>query len=110
VESGPERKFVIEIPLRVQHLIRMIGITAALTFVLFLVIPVRLVPPVLSILSFVIACAVALYALYTGANRDARGSTIWDIAYVFTFIWIVAGIISNPKHLLDWIDNLAMVP
>jgi hypothetical protein len=48
-------------------------------------------PPVLSILSFVIACVVAMYALFTKANRDAQGSAIWDIACVYTVTWIVAG-------------------
>jgi hypothetical protein len=110
MESGSERKFVIEVPLRFQGLIGLIVITAAPAFVLFLLIPAPLVPPVLSILSLVLACGVALYALFTKANRDAQGSTIWNIAYVFTFTWIVAGMMSNPKHVLDWLDNLSMVP
>ena len=85
MESGSERKFVIEAPLRFQGLIGVIAITAAPAFVLLLLIPAPLVPPVLSILSFVIACVVAMYALFIKANRDAQGSTIWNIAYVFTF-------------------------
>ena len=85
-------------------------VTAAPAFVLFLLIPAPLVLPVLSILSLVIACVAATYALFINANRDAQGSTIWNIVYVFTFTWIVAGMISNPKHVLDWFDNLPMVP
>ena len=104
--SGSERKFVIEVPLRFQGLIGLIAITAAPAFVLFLLIPAPLVPPVLSILSFVIACVVAMYALFIKANRDAQGSTIWNIAYAFTFTWIVAGMMSNRKHVLDWFNNL----
>jgi hypothetical protein len=111
MDSGFERKLVIEVPLRFQGLIRLIAITAAApAFVLFLLIPAPLVLPVLSILSFVIACVAAMYALFINANRDAQGSTIWNIAYVFTFTWIVAGMMSNPKHVLDWFDNLPMVP
>jgi hypothetical protein len=110
MEGGSERKFVIEIPLRFRGLISLIAMTAAPAFVLFLLIPARLVPPVLSILSFVIACSVAMYALSTKADRDAQGSTIWNIAYAFTFTWIVAGMMSNPKHVFDWFDNLSMVP
>ena len=109
--EGAGRKFVIDVPLRLQRLIGVIGliaIAAAPAFVLFLLIPAPLVPPVLSILSFVIACVVAMYALFTKANRDAQGSTIWDIACVFTVTWIVAGMTSNPKHVLDWFDNLSM--
>jgi hypothetical protein len=110
MESGSERKFVIEVPLRFQGLIGLIAVTTAPAFLLFLLIPAPLVPPVFSILSFVIACSVAMYALSIKANRDAQGSTIWNIAYVFTFTWIVAGMMSNPKHVLDWFDNLPMVP
>ena len=110
MEGGSEGKFVIEIPLRFRGLMGLIAMTAAPAFMLFLLIPARLVPPVFSILSFVIACSVAMYALSTKANRDAQGSTIWNIAYVFTFTWIVAGMMSNPKHVLDWFDNLSMVP
>ena len=110
MESGSERKFVIEIPLHFRSLIGLIAIRAAPALVLFLLIPAPLVPPVLSILSFVIACVVAMYALFIKANREARGSTIWNIAYAFTFTWIVAGMMSNPKHVFDWFDNLSMVP
>jgi hypothetical protein len=69
-----------------------------------------LVPPVFSILSFMIACSVAMYALSTKANHHTQGSTIWNIAYAFTLTWIVAGIMSNPKHVFDWFDNLSIVP
>jgi hypothetical protein len=108
-ESGSERKVVIEIPFRFQGLIGLIAITAAPALMLFLLIPAPLVPPVLSVLSFVIACVVAMYALFIKANPDAQGSTIWNIACVFTLIWIVAGVTSNPKHVLDWFDHLSMV-
>ena len=108
MESASERKLVIEVPLRFQGLIGLIAITAAPALVLYLLIPARLVPPVLSMLSFVIACVVAMYALFTKANRDAQGSTIWNIAYAFTFPWILAGMMSDHKHVLDWFDNLSM--
>ena len=110
MQSGSERKLVIEGPLHFQRLIGLIAIAAAPAFVLFLFIPAPLVPPVLSTLSFVIACLVAMYALFIQAHRDAQGSAIWNIACVFTFTWIVAGMMSNPKHVLDWFDNLSMVP
>jgi hypothetical protein len=109
METGSERKFVAEVPLRFQGLIGPVAIAAAPAFVLLLLIPARLVPPVLSILSFVLACVVAMYALFTKANRNAQGSTVWNIAYVFTFTWIVAGMTSNPNHVLDWFDKLSMV-
>jgi hypothetical protein len=108
MECASERKFVIEDRLRFLDLFGLIAIATAPAFVLLLLIPLPLVPPVLSILSLVIACGVALYALITKASRDVQGVTIWDIAYAFAFIWIVAGKISNPKHLLDWFDSLCI--
>lgn len=110
VDDGSQRKFVIEVPLRVHGALGLIGITVGPAFVLFLLIPAPLVPPVLSILSFVAACAIAAYALLARVNRDAQDSTIWTVASVFTFTWIIAGLMSNPKHVLDWFDNLSMVP
>ncbi len=109
-ECGSERKFVIEIPLRLSRLIGLITIAAATALVLFLLVPARLVLPVLSLLSFVIACVAAMYALFKKVNRDVQGSTTWNIAYVFTLTWILAGTMSNPRHVLDWFDNLSMVP
>jgi hypothetical protein len=110
IEHSPARKFVLNEPTRFLDLVGLIAIAAAPGFVLLLLIPLPLVLPVLSILSFAIACGVALYALFTKKSRDTQGIAIWDIAYAFTFIWIVAGLLSNPKHLLDWFDSLSMVP
>jgi hypothetical protein len=110
MEYGSERKFVIDDPFRLLDIVGLIAIATAPAFVLLLLIPLPLVLPVLSILSFTIACGAALYALFTKASRDAQGVAIWDIAGAFTFIWIVAGILSNPRHVLDWFDNLSMVP
>ena len=110
MEYGSGRKFAIGDRFRFLDLAGLIAIATAPAFVLLLLIPLPLVPPVLSILSFVIACGVALYALFTKASRDTHGIATWDIAGAFAFIWIAAAIISNPVHLLDWFDNLSMVP
>jgi len=110
MESGFERRFVIEIPLPFRILIGLMALTAAPALVLFVLIPAPLVPPVLSVLSFVIACVAAIYALFIKADRYADGSTSWNIAYVFTFTWIIAGMMSNPKHVLDLFEKLLMVP
>jgi len=110
IEYGSEREIVIDGRFRFLDLAGLFAIAAAPALVLLLLIPLPLVPPVLSIVSFVLACGLALFALYTGASRQAPGVTIWDVAYTFTFIWVIAGIISNPMHLLDWFDKLSMVP
>jgi hypothetical protein len=106
VEGGSERRLAIGGPLQLHGQIGMIAITVGPAFLLFLLIPAQLVPPVLGILSFVIASVAAMCALLTRAN----GSAIWTIASVFTFTWIISGLMSNPKHVLDWFDRVAMVP
>ncbi len=37
------------------------------------------------------------------ATRKARA--IWNIAYAFALIWIVAAVMSKPRHVLDWFDT-----
>jgi hypothetical protein len=110
MEYGSGRKFIIGGRFRFQDWLGLIAIATAQFFVLLLLIPLPLVLPVLCLLSFVMACGVALYALSTNASRDAQGLAIWNIAYAFTLIWIVAGVMSKPRHVLEWFDNLAMVP
>ena len=58
-EDGSERRSVIEVPLRFRGPLGLVAMIVGLAFVLLLLIPAQLVPPVLSILSFVIACVVA---------------------------------------------------
>jgi hypothetical protein len=110
MDYGSERKFVIGDGFRFQDWLGLIAIAIVQVFVLMLLVPRPLVLPVLSLLSFVIACGVALYARATDANRDAQGLGIWNIAYVFAWIWIVAGVMSKPRHVLDWFDNLSVIP
>jgi hypothetical protein len=110
VEYGSGSKFAFARRLRFPDLAGPLAIAAAPALLLLLLIPLPLVPPVLSLLSLVMACGVALYALVTGAGRDRQGATIWNISYAFAFIWIVAAKLSDPKHVLDWFDSLSMLP
>jgi len=72
--------------------------------------PTPLILPVLSIVSFVIACIVAVWAHYSGVDRRAPGLTLWDIAAVFTLIWIGAGVISDRRDVVQLFDLLTMAP
>ena len=110
LESGSERKFVSGRHFRFEDCFGLIVIATAQIFVLLLLIPLPLVAPVLSLLSFVMACSVALYALSTNASRNTQGLAIWNIAYAFALTWIVTAVMSKPRHVLDWFDNLSVVP
>jgi len=80
------------------------------SLLIFWLIPTPLVLPILSVVSFVIACVVALWAHYSGVDRRAPGLTLWDIAAVFTLIWIGAGVVSDRREIVHLLDLLAMAP
>jgi hypothetical protein len=107
IEYGSQPKFALDTLFRLPDWLGLVAIVAAPAVVLVLLIPLPLVPPAFSLLSFVSACGFALYALSTNANRDARGAAVWNVAYAFAFIWIVAGAMSKPRHVLDWFDSLS---
>jgi hypothetical protein len=86
----------------------LIGLAAVSGIVgLFLVrfVPLQLVMPVLSVASFGIACAAGVIGHVYRFDRRARGLTPWDVAVVFTVIWIGAGMLSDPKHIIDMIEQ-----
>jgi hypothetical protein len=49
-------------------------------------------------------------AHYSGIDRHAPGVSAWDIAAVFTLIWIGAGIMGGAKQFVESFDRIAMVP
>jgi len=73
-------------------------------------IPTPLILPAFSIVSFMIACIVALWAHHSGVDRRAPGLTLWDVAAVFALIWIGAGVISDRRDIVQLLDLLNMAP
>ena len=84
----------------------------AATFALRLVwsVPLALVMPALSIVSFLAAGIVALFAYCSEADRHALGITPWDVAGVFALIWVGTGMLSQPEHVVQLFAHIAMVP
>lgn len=107
VEHGAGRKFVLNDPNRCLDLVALLAIAAAPGFLLLLVLPLPFVLPALSILSFFAACGLALAALHSKSRYRERIQALWDIAYAFTFVWLVAGMLGNPKYVIDWLDQFA---
>jgi hypothetical protein len=85
---------------------------AAATFALRLVwsVPLALVMPALSIVSFVAAGIVALFAYCSQADRHALGMTPWDIAGVLALIWVGTGMLSQPEHVVQLFGHIVMGP
>jgi hypothetical protein len=67
-----------------------------------------LVLPALSILSFTIAGCIALLAYHSRADRHTDGITPWDVAGVFALIWVGAGMLSEPEHVVQLFDHIMM--
>jgi hypothetical protein len=97
-------------PTGYHDLAALAAIVAAPVVVLLWLVPLPLFLPVLSIMSFVIAGVAALVAHYSGIDRHAPGVSAWDIAAVFTLIWIGGGMMSGTKQFVELFDRLAMIP
>ena len=73
-------------------------------------VPLSLVLPVLSIVSFAVAGVVALVAHCSGIDRRAHGVSAWDISALFTVLWILAGLMGGARPFAELFDHLAMSP
>jgi len=109
-ERGSAPLFTPDAPARHLHVADLVVIAAAPGVLLLWLVPLPLVLPVLSILSFVTAGVVALVAHYSGIDRRAPGISAWDVAALFTLIWITAGLMSGTKQFVELFDRLATIP
>jgi hypothetical protein len=88
----------------------LIALAAAHGLLLVWLVPLPLVLPALSIVSFTVTGVVALLAYHSGADRHAGGITPWDVAGVFALIWVVAGMLSEPEHVVQLFYHITMTP
>ncbi len=107
-EHGSADGFTLHSPGQHLDLPVLISLAAAPGLLLVWLVPLPLVLPALSIVSFTIAGVVALLAYHTGADRQANGITPWDVAGVFALIWVGAGMLSEPEHVVQLFDHITM--
>jgi hypothetical protein len=86
----------------------LIALGTAPGFLLVGLVPLQLVLPALSIVSFTVAAFVALWAYRRGADRHTDGMTLWDVAGLFAVIWVGAGTLSTPEHVVELFDHMRM--
>jgi hypothetical protein len=86
----------------------LIALAVASGFLLVWLVPLPLILPTLSIVSFTVAGFIALLAYHSGADRHADRITPWDVAGVFALIWVVAGMLSEPEQVVQLFDHVAM--
>jgi hypothetical protein len=92
---------------RYLDLLALAGLAAAPGILFNWVLPLPFMPPAICIISFLIACAFAWFAYYTGASRRAAELTAWDVAGVFAVLWVGAGFASDPNALVQLFEILA---
>jgi hypothetical protein len=109
-EYGFAPQFTQPAPSRRADLAALVLVGVASGVLVLWFIPLPLVVPALGIVSFVIACVVAFLAYHSGVDSRAPGITSWDIAAVFTLIWIGAGVVCGPKYIVELFERLTMVP
>ena len=109
-ERGSAPLFTPDAPACRLDVADLVVIAAAPGLLLLWLVPLPLVLPALSIVSFVIAGVVALVAHYSGIDRHAPGISAWDVAALFTLIWIAAGMISGTKQFAELFDRIAAIP
>ena len=81
---------------------------AASGVLLVWLVPPPLVLPALGLVSFTAAVVVALFAYCSGADRHADGITLWDLAGAFALIWVAAGMLSEPEHIVQLLGHVMM--
>ena len=87
----------------------LIALAAAPGLLLAWLVPLPLVLPAVSIVSFTVAGLVALWAYRSGVDRHTHGITLWDVVGIFALIWIVAGMLSVPEHVVQLFDHMMMI-
>jgi hypothetical protein len=107
---GSDHGFTLHSPGQHLDLPILIAFAAAPGLLLVWLVPPPLVLPALSIVSFTVAAIVALFAYWYGADRRARGITPWDVAGAFALIWIGAGMLSEPEHIVQLFGQITMAP
>jgi hypothetical protein len=102
-----ERKLAVGDRFRLWDLVLPLAIAAAPAFGLAFLLPPQIVAPALSLLSLVMACALALSAAITKSDRQAYRAAMQNLSCAFAFVWIVTARMSHPQQVIDWFDHLS---
>jgi hypothetical protein len=95
-------------PAQLLELPLMIALAAAAGLLLLWLIPLPLVMPAICMVSFANAVLLALWVYCSGTDRQADGITLWDVGGIFALLWIGAGILSKPEHVVQLFDRMMM--
>lgn len=83
------------------------GLAAAPGILFNWLMPLPFMPPVICVVSFLMACAFGWFAYHTGADRRSATTSAYDVAGISALLWIGAGFASDPKYLVQLFEILA---
>jgi hypothetical protein len=106
LEQDTRSAFAIDARTRQLDLAALAAIAVAPALFLLVLVPGPLFLPALSIVSFAVACIAALFAYFAKVDHRTPRAAVWDIAAIFTVIWIVAGTMSGPKRIFEFFDRI----
>lgn len=69
--------------------------------------PLPFMPPVICLVSFLMACAFGWFAHHTADDRRADSASAYDVAGIFAVLWVGSGLASDPKYLVQLFETLA---
>src|SRR5262249_24404493 len=81
---------------------------AASSVLLVWLAPAPVVLPAPGPVGFPAAGVVPFFAHCSGADRHADGITLWDVAGAFALIWVAAGMLSEPEHIVQLLGHVMM--
>ena len=58
--------------------------------------------PLMSLIALVSAAVIALAAWCLSSNRHNAGITLWDVSGAYAFIGFAAGMLSDPRQVLEF--------
>ena len=61
-----------------------------------------LVLPLTSLIALISAAVIALAAWCLSSDRHSAGITLWDVSGVYAFIGFAAGMLSDPRQVLEF--------
>jgi hypothetical protein len=81
--------------------VHLLAVTVSLTGFLLLV-RTPLLLPSMSLIALAISAIVALAAWCSSSDRHGDGITLWDISGAYAFIGFAAGMLSDPRQVLEF--------
>ena len=85
----------------------LIGLAAVPGLLFNWLVPLPFMPPVICLMSFLMAGAFWWFSRHAANDRGADSASAIDVAGIFAVLWIGSGLSSDPKYLVQLFEVLA---